>query len=806
MAKIISAWGIDIGQCALKALHCRVEGDQVIADAFDFIEYPKILSQPEAEPETLVREALEQFLSRNKIALEDRVAISVPGQSGLAKFFKPPPVDTSKIPAIVRFEAKQQIPFPLEEVIWDFQKMVGGQEIDGFVIDAEVGLFAMKREQVQRYLKPFEKADIALDIVQLAPISIYNFVGYDVLTDSPPEDMFDADDPPESVVVLSMGTDATDLVITNGFRMWQRSIPLGGNHFTKQLTKEMKLTFAKAEHLKRNARQAEDPKAVFQAMRPIFNDVVTEVQRSIGFFQGLDRKAKIKGVVLLGNTVKLPGLQQYVAKNLGYEVLNFERFNRLGGPSVISAPAFTDNVLAFGVCYGLCLQGLNQARLKTSLLPKEILTRRMIKAKKPWAVASVGALMLALSLNFAFTYRVQSEVDEDRAVNNVNWKTAESEVASVGTLSTTHEATHQTKLGQIAFAEKIGEEVVGADDRRVVWLEMLKAIDAALPWTEGVEPGTYVDFKKLPMDQRKELHIEYIESEYFPKVEDWWTADVQNRFIELQSQLSTPADSSGAVAKSADAAADPAVKTESAPAAPAADAAAGAVTGPTGPGWIIELRGYHFYNSNTKVYGAVHVRNTILKNLRDGVVTLPVDHGERLEQFTMPELGILFPILVMDDGQPRKEKVPNPDFDPKSAVAGMGDAGSMGMGMSGAGGMASMPSSGFGNSGFGSSGPGAPGAAADPTKKKEDEIPPFFTVPKYSFVIQFCWQPKRISERMKARQLKAEAAAQPASEGTATPAPAESAPAPASDPAAAAAAAPAPAAADPATEPAAKTE
>jgi type IV pilus assembly protein PilM len=114
--------------------------------------------------------------------------------------------------------------------------------------------------------------------------------------------MFDPDNPPESVVVLSMGTDATDLVITNGFRMWQRSIPLGGNHFTKQLTKEMKLTFAKAEHLKRNARQAEDPKAVFQAMRPIFNDVVTEVQRSIGFFQGLDRKAKIKGVVLLGNT------------------------------------------------------------------------------------------------------------------------------------------------------------------------------------------------------------------------------------------------------------------------------------------------------------------------------------------------------------------------------------------------------------------------------------------------------------------------------------------------------------------------
>ncbi|MFN0021014.1 MAG: pilus assembly protein PilM, partial [Pirellulaceae bacterium] len=738
----------------------------------------------------------------NKITLDDRVGISVPGQSGLAKFFKPPPVDAAKIPAIVRFEAKQQIPFPLEEVIWDFQKMVGGQEVDGFVIDAEVGLFAMKREQVHRYLKPFEKADIALDIVQLAPISIYNFVGYDILVDGPSEDMFDPDDPPESVVVLSMGTDATDLVITNGFRMWQRSIPLGGNHFTKQLTKEMKLTFAKAEHLKRNARQAEDPKAVFQAMRPIFNDVVTEVQRSIGFFQGLDRKAKIKGVVLLGNTVKLPGLQQYVAKNLGYEVMSFEKFNRLEGSSVISAPAFTDNVLAFGVCYGLCLQTLGESRLKTSLLPREILTRRLVKAKKPWAVASAGALMLALSLNFAFTYRVQSEVDENRTENNVSWKQAEGAVASVNTLSSGHEATHKTKLEQISFAEKIGEEVVGADDRRVLWLEMLKAIDSALPWTEGVVPGEYVDFKKLPMDQRKELHLEYIESEYFPDVATWWTTEVANRHYELDRELSPTA------ALAADAAAAPGAAPAADAAAPAADDAAAATEtsaeastdtsetgdggeapagGPTGPGWIIEMSGYHYFNSNIKSGGAVHVRNTLLRNLREGKVQLPIDHGRKSETFTMEELGILLPILAMDDGQPRKVQVPNPDFDPKSMnmmgmpgmAGGMGDGG---MGMPGMG-MPGMGMPGMGMPGMSASGGMMPGGAGgygrpagggengnqtgdDAKKLKENETPPFFTVNKYSFVIQFCWQPKRINERLKAREEKLKAAAAAAAAAT----------------------------------------
>ena len=84
-----------------------------------------------------------------------------------------------------------------------------------------------------------------------------------------------------STVVIALGTDTTDLVITNGQRIWQRNIPIGGNHFTKALSKELRLTFSKAEHLKRNATQADDPKAIFQAMRPVFSDLLAEIQRSL---------------------------------------------------------------------------------------------------------------------------------------------------------------------------------------------------------------------------------------------------------------------------------------------------------------------------------------------------------------------------------------------------------------------------------------------------------------------------------------------------------------------------------------------
>ena len=71
-------WGIDIGQCALKALRLEQINGVVTATAFDYVEHPKILSQPDANPDELTREALEKFLSRNPTK-GDQIAMSVPG-------------------------------------------------------------------------------------------------------------------------------------------------------------------------------------------------------------------------------------------------------------------------------------------------------------------------------------------------------------------------------------------------------------------------------------------------------------------------------------------------------------------------------------------------------------------------------------------------------------------------------------------------------------------------------------------------------------------------------------------------------
>ncbi len=195
-------------------------------------------------------------------------------------------------------------------------------------------------------------------------------------------------------MILSLGTETTDLVITDGFRVWQRSLPIGGSHFTKALTKELKQTFAKAEHVKRNAAQAENPKALFQAMRPIFADLVTEVQRSMNFFSNVHKKATIGSGIALGSTGKLPGLVRFLSQNLKMPITRVDTFRGLRGPGIVDAPAFQENLLAFPVCYGLCLQGLNESAIQTNLIPRELLVDRLVRAKKPWAAGALAGLAL----------------------------------------------------------------------------------------------------------------------------------------------------------------------------------------------------------------------------------------------------------------------------------------------------------------------------------------------------------------------------------------------------------------------------
>jgi len=469
MATTKTVWGIDVGQCALKALKLQMRDGKLRALSFDVIDHAKILSQPDADEQALIRSALSKFLSRNAIK-GSALVISVPGQASFTRFIKLPPVEMRKIPEIVRYEARQQIPFDLEDVVWDYQTIsppsAGPREV-------EVGIFAMKRDIVADYVSDFLAMKIEPDIVQMAPVALYNYLRYDQ----------QASGSGGATILLDVGAENTNLVIADGERVWIRNVPLGGNNFTQALCKEFKLQFSKAENLKRHAAESKHARQVFQAMRPIFGDLLTEIQRSIGYYTSLHRDSRIERVVALGNAFRLPGLTKFLSQNLGVDVTKVEGFETLADAEALSAPLFRENVLSFGVAFGLALQGLGMAQISTSLLPPDILSTKIMKRKRPFFVAAGAAVLAAVG---AFAY------DQMATSSDLNANEARRQSTTVRKLkkdNATWEGKFDEQKDALVEQQKTIGEVESLIENQAYAYQLLRTVWDA--WPHDEKWGTY---------------------------------------------------------------------------------------------------------------------------------------------------------------------------------------------------------------------------------------------------------------------------------------------------------------------------
>ncbi|MEM1331052.1 MAG: type IV pilus assembly protein PilM [Planctomycetota bacterium] len=382
MAASNVCWGIEAGAGGIKAVKLQRDGDELRVLDYAVIPHKRVLSQPDVDPNDVMRVSLGALASQHDLS-GARMAVSVPGHQGFTRFAKLPPVEMKKVPEIVRYEAVQQIPFPLEEVEWDYQPF---QNEDS--PDIEVGIFAVTKERVERQLDQFAEVGIIPEVVVLSPVAVYNAILYDL--------GFTPESP--GTILLDVGTTSTDLIIAEGGGVWVRTFPIGGHNFTEALVENFKLTYPKAEKLKREAEQSKHARHVFQAMRPIFTDLVQDVQRSIGYYQGLHPEAKLTRLIGLGSTMRLPGLRKYLKQQLQMDVYRLEQFKRLGvdGPD---AGEFQAQTLNLTTAYGLALQGLSMETIKANLMPVQRVRQQVWRRKRaPFAIAAGLAFAAGASM------------------------------------------------------------------------------------------------------------------------------------------------------------------------------------------------------------------------------------------------------------------------------------------------------------------------------------------------------------------------------------------------------------------------
>ena len=414
MAATHGVWAIDIGTNALKALRMR-EGDEGLEVlGFDYVEHSKVLSSGEVntvEKEQIIVETLRKFLGQNDLGKEE-VAISIAGQNSFARFIKLPPVEPKKIPEIVQFEAVQQIPFDINEVEWDWQVMENPDSPD-----TEVGIFAIKNELIAEVMDHFTHENLRITCVQIAPMALYNYACYDrkEITDSPNK----------AVIILDMGAENTTLVICTRDAVWQRSIRIGGNSFTQAIADAFKLSFQKAEKLKRTAPVSKYMRQIYTAMKPVYTELGGEIQRSLGFYSSSaqGRNKTFTQMIATGGGMKLQGLAKYLQQTLGISVVKPDSFERLQLSPEVSTAKFHENVSDFGVVYGLGVQLISQAKIKTNLLPRKIARAMAWTRKARLFTIAAGILVLVMLLGLVRAFRDLKQYD--------GYAAARSEVASV---------------------------------------------------------------------------------------------------------------------------------------------------------------------------------------------------------------------------------------------------------------------------------------------------------------------------------------------------------------------------------------
>src|SRR3954447_13270791 len=466
------AWGIDIGNRALKAVKLVREADGLRIDDFEVIEHETVLSNAGDNKDSLIQTALASFVQRHPFR-GGQVAVGVSGQSSFARFINLAPVEPNNIPEIVRFEEIRQTPFPLDDVEWSYQLFQSPESPD-----VEVGIFAMRKELIGQHIGHFTAIDLNVQVVQMNPLAIYNAMQFDGRIDG-------------TTMIIDLGAENTDLIIADENSIWLRSIPIGGNNFTEALVKSFKLNFPKAEDLKRNAATSKYARQIFQAMRPVFADLVAEVQRSIGFYASVHRDSRIKKIIAVGGTFRLPGLQKYLQQNLQLEV---ERLDTLGGgapPDPKQAALFQDNILSLVSSYGLALQAMGEGKITGSLLPARIRRERLWQEKTKFFAAAAALFVLGTGIGFTSIF-----------LNNVKYESVSSPRDNVERIK----GQANTYSGQWDDIANKG----GADRQRILNIRsMLQYRDMYDQIIQDIEkaaptmPGTVEQIKAIPRNQRR---------------------------------------------------------------------------------------------------------------------------------------------------------------------------------------------------------------------------------------------------------------------------------------------------------------
>ena len=452
-------WGIDIGDHAVKAVKLKRVGKQVVLLDFHTISYSDLSGEAGTQREGMIPEALDALKAAGMG--KDRCWVSIAPQTVFSRFISLPPVDRRRIPEIVLYEARQQIPFSLEEVIWSYQTVRKEFEVGE---EIEIGLFAVKREVVDAYLLELAPIKRQLHGIQVGPLALHNFVFHEM-------------DLHEPTVILDIGSQSTDLLIVDGEKFWLRNLPIAGRSFTSVLEKRLNIPYAEAEKLKCGLAESRHRRKLLEVLRPPMRDLVAEVQRSVGYYKSLAQDVKFENILVMGDGYQLFGLDRFLADQLQYKIRPVHQLETVPFQGERERmEELKERIPSLGPAIGLALQGLGEARGTINLLPDDFVVDRELHAKRFNGLIAAGLVWAIVGCFWLM---------ENRAVSEMRGM----ERAGAGTLTRVKKKTAEFNKAKGERDRQRAEQFAKLGRNREYYARVIGAVAAVIPKDVRVDGG-----------------------------------------------------------------------------------------------------------------------------------------------------------------------------------------------------------------------------------------------------------------------------------------------------------------------------
>ena len=436
----------------------------------------------EARWGTDIAQSLGAVAARTKLG--GSASLAVPGHLALTKFIKTPSLAKEKRVKIIAFEAAENIPYPLDEVVWD-HLVVADDEFD-----LEVMLAAAKFEAMQTLCGAADSAGFPADRAVPAGLALRHAFRYNY-----PEVV-------ESVIVINIGARSTNLLFCEGDRFYLRTIPLAGNAVTQAIVDELRIDFSQAETLKvqvlsgHSDLPAASPSraAVQRAAAAFITKLGLEVTRSaVNVRRHTGGEAPV-ALYLTGGGSLINELPAVLGEKLKvpahrYEALrNVEISGNARAAGAESSPALLADLV------GLATQLVVKKETEASLLPPSVTEAIAFRKQQPIYVLAAVLGVLALVPPIVYFHQVASDRIEHvsrvdgqlmplRAIQTRNEDNVR-QIEEAKKQIAAYRAAYDTKSNWINFFSDLQNRLVKIED---VWLEKVQVMRPAAP-EPGAEP------------------------------------------------------------------------------------------------------------------------------------------------------------------------------------------------------------------------------------------------------------------------------------------------------------------------------